>query len=383
MIIIIAVVMIGTVSAQSIKIDWTHSISGMEITGVASIGSDIYTVSITSSITEPGFTYEVHKWDAAGTSSKIANGTTNTTPHIIATESSLLIYTVQSEPVKIINATGTIIVEKTLPATLQLTNLYEAQTTYFFANNTIVRATVGQEHASGNVATRIQTIDSDLNITETIDLDDFECVSIVGSFIIGNEANKGQIIDITATLTDVELSSTITSATIHNNELYVVSSNKLYKYDANLTEVWNKSISGTSLHFISDHPVTINGNSIALYKDDFSSQIATLSVPISIANMSETSDALLLAGKSLVKVIYSTSGVGVEELTNENSIVLYPNPCTTHISIKGTSNSEVEIVDMLGTTVIRSTKNTIDVDSLPTGVYSCKVGKSVIRFIKK
>lgn len=75
---------------------------------------------------------------------------------------------------------------------------------------------------------------------------------------------------------------------------------------------------------------------------------------------------------------FSTAGVNVNSIngSNDNSLVLYPNPAGDylHIKIGGSSQSgTIDIVNVTGAVLINaevsSASNTIDVSALPTGVY--------------
>ncbi|HTA83433.1 MAG TPA: T9SS type A sorting domain-containing protein, partial [Bacteroidia bacterium] len=91
--------------------------------------------------------------------------------------------------------------------------------------------------------------------------------------------------------------------------------------------------------------------------------------------------------------------VGIENITDGNSISLYPNPVMNVMNITfttstGTTNALIRVIDMLGNEI--STSNTtitngrnirMDVTSLPQGVYFVQVvtdkSTQVVRFIKQ
>lgn len=68
-------------------------------------------------------------------------------------------------------------------------------------------------------------------------------------------------------------------------------------------------------------------------------------------------------------------------------ISIYPNPATTTLTITGSIN-KVQIINMLGQTVYtnqysNTTKITIDISSLPTGVYFVKVNEGYVQKVVK
>ena len=74
--------------------------------------------------------------------------------------------------------------------------------------------------------------------------------------------------------------------------------------------------------------------------------------------------------------------LAVKKLSVISQFELFPNPATTSISISSSSGDHVEFRDLLGRSVLSSAINngTIDVSSLPAGVYNMlifKHGKAV------
>ena len=96
------------------------------------------------------------------------------------------------------------------------------------------------------------------------------------------------------------------------------------------------------------------------------------------------------SGNSIVNVnVIPNGSTGINEVTSENTLSIYPNPAQNILNIENVkNNAEVSIIDISGKTVmsIRSTKN-IDISNLAKGMYCVKVidNKTVIvkRFIKE
>jgi sugar lactone lactonase YvrE len=82
---------------------------------------------------------------------------------------------------------------------------------------------------------------------------------------------------------------------------------------------------------------------------------------------------------------------GIEQLSNhETRIEIYPNPTTRILNIESTTldaSIDMQVTDMLGQAVMQITfqqgKSSIDVSSLPSGVYFIKGSQSVQKFIKQ
>lgn len=75
-------------------------------------------------------------------------------------------------------------------------------------------------------------------------------------------------------------------------------------------------------------------------------------------------------------VISGPSGMSLDEETNDNNIVVYPNPASTHTSVVSYTNTfieEVQVVDMTGRVAVQSSSTDVDVSSLTPGMYFVRV----------
>lgn len=78
----------------------------------------------------------------------------------------------------------------------------------------------------------------------------------------------------------------------------------------------------------------------------------------------------------------------IEDNSNENIVVLYPNPATDFITIKAKQNKSIEILNSLGAKLevieLQEGMNTVSVSSLATGLYFLKSDNKIItRFIRQ
>jgi hypothetical protein len=78
--------------------------------------------------------------------------------------------------------------------------------------------------------------------------------------------------------------------------------------------------------------------------------------------------------------------LGIEEVKEEFKTELYPNPAGEFINLRfsDSASHEVELIDLMGTVLLRSTEEKIDISQLKNGVYLVRVldSKEVIKFIK-
>lgn len=80
------------------------------------------------------------------------------------------------------------------------------------------------------------------------------------------------------------------------------------------------------------------------------------------------------------------SGVGIKELDKKEIISLYPNPTSNILNIKTNSktNSEIEITNQLGQTVLKQKySENVDVSKLVPACYFIRVDNSYSKFIKE
>lgn len=90
---------------------------------------------------------------------------------------------------------------------------------------------------------------------------------------------------------------------------------------------------------------------------------------------------------STISNIASTNGVGINELSDDENIQIYPNPANEEITVAGTSlcNSHMEIINSLGQMIysdeLTSQIKTIDISDFPKGIYFLSIkGKTFISY---
>ena len=364
-----------TVAMAQISVSWTKSISGQKITGI----SGLYTVSTS------GFNYEIHSWDATGNHTKLTQGTIFESPKVLSFNDKILLSGGQGESVKIMNSTGVVLIDTVVNAHLSIFQM-EGRIQYFHTGNSLVRvAYTTQPGQSGTYSTKVETFTDNLVLTNSVEYVGMRFTSVSGNFLAGNMNGKGKLLVISDTSISKEFTSAITGITEKDGNLFVLA-DKLYKFDNQLVEVWNKSITGSAVQFIGDKPVVFNGSTAVLYDNLFTSSLFTLTVSqVGMVGINATSDAIYLAtGSSLSKIVLGSSPDGIEDLLDESSIILYPNPTTSQITITGADNVQREIINTAGQTLVSTNHNTIDVSFLPAGLYFCRIDGLLTRqFVKR
>lgn len=94
----------------------------------------------------------------------------------------------------------------------------------------------------------------------------------------------------------------------------------------------------------------------------------------------------LIGSKIMDIVIGNSFGVGIKESDKKEIISLYPNPTSNILNIKSDSktNSEIEITNQLGQTVLKQKySENVDVSKLKPGYYFIRIANSYSKFIKE
>jgi hypothetical protein len=106
-------------------------------------------------------------------------------------------------------------------------------------------------------------------------------------------------------------------------------------------------------------------------------------------NQGATWQQSAFAGSVMIRPIFSTSmdfTLGIEDVKEEFKTELYPNPASESINLRFSDSGlhEVELIDLMGTVLLRSSESKIDISQLKNGVYLVRVldSKEVIKFIK-
>jgi hypothetical protein len=64
---------------------------------------------------------------------------------------------------------------------------------------------------------------------------------------------------------------------------------------------------------------------------------------------------------------------GLNDLSEESKIKVYPNPTSDKIEISNVMNPEVEIFNNIGELVLKANSNSIDLSHLNEGIYTIKI----------
>ena len=85
-----------------------------------------------------------------------------------------------------------------------------------------------------------------------------------------------------------------------------------------------------------------------------------------------------------INKIYFKSGVGVTELNKDEASFVFPNPANNNIRIFGIENQEIEIFSTDGKLILkeRYEGKSIDISSLPQGLYLIKTNGQTLKFNK-
>lgn len=67
------------------------------------------------------------------------------------------------------------------------------------------------------------------------------------------------------------------------------------------------------------------------------------------------------------------STVGQYESSQQTRVIVYPNPTTGFVTVKGMGNATFEIIDHLGRVVMRPERSSFDVSGIPPGMYFVRV----------
>jgi hypothetical protein len=96
-------------------------------------------------------------------------------------------------------------------------------------------------------------------------------------------------------------------------------------------------------------------------------------------------------GDGIFRAKLSDFGISnVNDETNYNSILLYPNPAGNNLNIifhNNKTENKIEIINLLGTKVMeyysQEQRTTINIESLPRGVYFLRTGNQTKMFVKE
>lgn len=138
-------------------------------------------------------------------------------------------------------------------------------------------------------------------------------------------------------------------------------------------------------------PYYIPSNSIINSLGNFTYQADTLGIYAFKIEVKEwrkdaSSNYQIVGSTEMDFVVDVVASVGIKELNKKEIISLYPNPTSNILNIKTNSktNSEIEITNQLGQTVLKQKYfESIDVSKLVPGCYFIRIDNSYSKFIKE
>ncbi len=73
----------------------------------------------------------------------------------------------------------------------------------------------------------------------------------------------------------------------------------------------------------------------------------------------------------------------IEAVNNHSTLLVYPNPASSHINIRTTDNAAIELYNAVGQFMLRTYSHQIDVSQLSRGMYYIKCGQAVSKVVLK
>ncbi len=95
--------------------------------------------------------------------------------------------------------------------------------------------------------------------------------------------------------------------------------------------------------------------------------------------------AVTMNGCTDTSACYTVMGIGLDEYSNNDKIIIYPNPAKDKVNISSKfstlQNTKKELYNTLGQLILTTYENEIDVSALVKGVYYVKCGRFVAKVI--
>jgi polyhydroxybutyrate depolymerase len=170
---------------------------------------------------------------------------------------------------------------------------------------------------------------------------------------------------------------------------YSLAIDTLVKYWAtnnscNLTPVYNAVPNiNTSDNCTADHYVYnggMYGSSVELYRINNGGHTWPYTFPIGVTNQDfNASEKIWL----FFRKYRLNQLVGIDELSNESAVIIYPNPANDLVTIETEDFVSARILDINGRDVMSSDKKKIDISCLSKGIYSIVIFTENGRAVKK
>ena len=391
----------GLLTINTQAATWESNLTG-KIQKMESIGGNIYVLTVPEFITGP-FNFQLSKVDASGAITKLFESNSFSMPNFtLASATKALVWRDgASEEVKIIDLT----------------------------NNSVSSSKALSSGLGGSVSAYFVRF----NVNSTSE--------IIRSVFSGSNA-KVQKLDNTLTKTDeksITTSGTILDMASDFTSSYVLvkgTDNKmsLKKFDGT-TETWSKeipgSLDGASLRLIGDNAYVlsgdnkltrvkadgtvgptitligslansaladINGSNIIVYNSDLT-PIDTITSTKVASDVIRVGNDTYAGTTSIIKNPDTYTGLpddndngNDDDDDNENpsanegvyaNVSVYPNPVVEVLNIEGLEKPLVEIIDANGNVILSERSNTIEVSSLPAGIYFCRINHLLVKKVMK
>ena len=88
-------------------------------------------------------------------------------------------------------------------------------------------------------------------------------------------------------------------------------------------------------------------------------------------------------GFSNITIKWTPTNTAIDNTEEAKLFSIYPNPSKSNIYVSGFGISLIDIIDIKGRVVLSSTNQEININSLASGVYFCKIQSSQADIIKK
>ena len=139
--------------------------------------------------------------------------------------------------------------------------------------------------------------------------------------------------------------------TVSNNELFV----------GEMLILNNTTINTNTIDWTIDNSMITNVNHLT-----YTFEVAGIyDVVMTVSN-----DECIAAKTETITVVNKTTGI---ETIEGKDITFYPNPVTEVLYVNSTAEINIEIVDILGKTIVKTSKNTINLETVATGIYIIQI----------